>query len=52
MKLIPSTRRLLSSSSKRVNMFMAINDALDIALETDKDAILFGEDVGFGGVFR
>jgi len=37
---------------ERMNMFMAINDAMRIALETDKDAVLFGEDVGFGGVFR
>jgi len=33
-------------------MYMAINNALDIALETDKTACLFGEDVKFGGVFR
>lgn len=35
-----------------MNMFTAINDALRIALETDPSAILFGEDVAFGGVFR
>ncbi|EEB19516.1 2-oxoisovalerate dehydrogenase, beta subunit, putative [Pediculus humanus corporis] len=33
-------------------MFQAINSALDIALETDKTALVFGEDVAFGGVFR
>lgn len=37
---------------KNTNMYMAINNALDIALETDKTACLFGEDVKFGGVFR
>lgn len=31
---------------------MALNDAMDIALATDKTACLFGEDVAFGGVFR
>ena len=31
---------------------MAINNALDIILEKDKTALLFGEDVKFGGVFR
>lgn len=35
-----------------MNMFQAINNALDIALEADKSALIFGEDVGFGGVFR
>ncbi len=33
-------------------MFMAINDALRTALRTDASAVIFGEDVGFGGVFR
>jgi len=31
---------------------MAINDAMKTALETDEKAVVFGEDVGFGGVFR
>lgn len=33
-------------------MFQAVNNALDTALRTDESAIVFGEDVGFGGVFR
>eukprot|EP00301_Raphidiophrys_heterophryoidea_P006054 c12477_g1_i3.p1 GENE.c12477_g1_i3~~c12477_g1_i3.p1 ORF type:complete len:376 (+),score=69.19 c12477_g1_i3:158-1285(+) len=37
---------------KNMNMFTAINDALHIALESDPKAVIFGEDVGFGGVFR
>lgn len=36
----------------KLNMFQAINSALDTALSEDDSAILFGEDVGFGGVFR
>jgi 2-oxoisovalerate dehydrogenase E1 component beta subunit len=36
----------------KMNMYTAINNALDIALATDSNAILFGEDVKFGGVFR
>nr|CAD7204707.1 unnamed protein product [Timema douglasi] len=36
----------------RFSMFQAINNALDIALGKDPSAIIFGEDVGFGGVFR
>lgn len=31
---------------------VAVNSALDIALATDPKAVLFGEDVAFGGVFR
>lgn len=41
-----------ASSTKRMNLFTAINDALNIALATDPKACLFGEDVAFGGVFR
>ncbi|EDW86061.2 uncharacterized protein Dwil_GK23412 [Drosophila willistoni] len=37
---------------KKMNMFNAINNAMDLALQEDKTALLFGEDVGFGGVFR
>lgn len=35
-----------------MNLFTAVNDAMRIAMETDDSAVLFGEDVGFGGVFR
>ncbi|KAL6077555.1 Branched chain keto acid dehydrogenase E1 subunit beta, variant 2 [Balamuthia mandrillaris] len=35
-----------------MNLFTAINNALDIALATDPTAVIFGEDVAFGGVFR
>jgi 2-oxoisovalerate dehydrogenase E1 component beta subunit len=35
-----------------MNMFTAINNALDIVLKKDDTALLFGEDVKFGGVFR
>nr|CAB3452030.1 unnamed protein product [Digitaria exilis] len=37
---------------KGVNLFTAVNQALHIALDTDPRAYVFGEDVGFGGVFR
>jgi hypothetical protein len=52
-------RALLSSAAKennqsheRMNLFTAINDAMRVALETDPGAVVFGEDVAFGGVFR
>lgn len=40
------------SRTKRMNLFTAINDAMSIALATDPTAVVFGEDVAFGGVFR
>ncbi|OAA65209.1 2-oxoisovalerate dehydrogenase [Niveomyces insectorum RCEF 264] len=41
-----------SSTTKRMNLFQAINDAMATALAEDEAVLLFGEDVAFGGVFR
>eukprot|EP00474_Spongospora_subterranea_P003600 CRZ04058.1 hypothetical protein [Spongospora subterranea] len=41
-----------TAASSSMNLFGAVNDAMRIALETDETAVLFGEDVAFGGVFR
>jgi 2-oxoisovalerate dehydrogenase E1 component beta subunit len=38
--------------TQKMNFFTAVNDALHIALASDPTAIVFGQDVGFGGVFR
>merc|ERR1719162_2672295 len=38
--------------TEKMNMFTAINDAMEIALTTDDKSMIFGEDVAFGGVFR
>jgi len=35
-----------------MNLCATICDALDIAMKTDPKAVIFGEDVKFGGVFR
>ncbi|XP_076307780.1 2-oxoisovalerate dehydrogenase subunit beta, mitochondrial-like isoform X2 [Tachypleus tridentatus] len=35
-----------------MNLFQSITNALDIALASDTTAVVFGEDVAFGGVFR
>lgn len=35
-----------------MNLFTAINSAMDVALGADEKACVFGEDVAFGGVFR
>ena len=43
---------LASGERKKMNLVGAINNALTIALETHPSACVFGEDVGFGGVFR
>ncbi|XP_028412256.1 2-oxoisovalerate dehydrogenase subunit beta, mitochondrial-like [Dendronephthya gigantea] len=37
---------------KRMNLFQALTDAMDIVLAADESAVIFGEDVAFGGVFR
>jgi len=39
-------------NKKKMNLFSAINNALYTALDTDPRSYVFGEDVGFGGVFR
>ena len=37
---------------ERMNLFTALNDGMRTALAKDETTIIFGEDVGFGGVFR
>ncbi|KAF4723285.1 hypothetical protein FOZ63_028555, partial [Perkinsus olseni] len=38
--------------SENMNMFMAINSAMTVAMEENPKTVMFGEDVAFGGVFR
>lgn len=38
--------------TRKMNMYQAVRDALGIALAKDDSAVVFGEDVAFGGVFR
>jgi len=38
--------------ARAITMVKAINEALDLALTADPRVLLFGEDVGMGGVFR
>lgn len=35
-----------------MNLYQAVRDALGTALATNPRAVVFGEDVSFGGVFR
>ena len=47
-----SEQVLATGERKKMNLVGAVNDALKIALEAHPSACIFGEDVGFGGVFR
>lgn len=48
----PEAAASSDGDSSRMNLFQAVNSALDSVLSSDPSAILFGEDVAFGGVFR
>jgi len=39
-------------ATTKMNLCQAVNSAMDCAMATDETAIVFGEDVAFGGVFR
>jgi 2-oxoisovalerate dehydrogenase E1 component beta subunit len=41
-----------ANTAKKMNMCQSINSALDCSLRGDDKAVVFGEDVAFGGVFR
>ncbi|KAI0064536.1 pyruvate dehydrogenase [Artomyces pyxidatus] len=38
--------------TRKMNVYQAVRDAMSIALLKDDNAVVFGEDVAFGGVFR
>ncbi|KIY73148.1 Thiamin diphosphate-binding protein [Cylindrobasidium torrendii FP15055 ss-10] len=38
--------------TRKMNLYQAVRDAMSIALGKDDNAVVFGEDVAFGGVFR
>ncbi|KAJ1888807.1 2-oxoisovalerate dehydrogenase subunit beta 2, mitochondrial, partial [Coemansia sp. IMI 209127] len=38
--------------TRKMNMCQALNDAMRLVLASDDSAVVFGEDVAFGGVFR
>jgi len=45
-------RQCISGETTKMSLLQSITNALDIAMEKDPTAVIFGEDVGFGGVFR
>ncbi|XP_013778368.2 2-oxoisovalerate dehydrogenase subunit beta, mitochondrial-like isoform X1 [Limulus polyphemus] len=49
---VPDTVPASDGETSRMNLFQSITNALDIALSSDTTAVVFGEDVAFGGVFR
>ncbi|CAG5041226.1 unnamed protein product [Parnassius apollo] len=48
----PDNEKPVAGETIKMNMMQAINNAMDITLRDDPTAVLFGEDVAFGGVFR
>jgi 2-oxoisovalerate dehydrogenase E1 component beta subunit len=48
----PTETIFYSGETTKMSLLQSITNALDIAMEKDPTAIIFGEDVGFGGVFR
>jgi 2-oxoisovalerate dehydrogenase E1 component beta subunit len=48
----PSNNILGGRETRKMNMYQALRDAMAIALAKDDRAVVFGEDVAFGGVFR
>ncbi|PVD27932.1 hypothetical protein C0Q70_10508 [Pomacea canaliculata] len=49
---VPDTPDPKHGSTTRMNLFQSITSALDVCLGKDPTAVIFGEDVAFGGVFR
>jgi 2-oxoisovalerate dehydrogenase E1 component beta subunit len=41
-----------AGETTKMTLLQSVTDALDIALTKDPTAVIFGEDVAFGGVFR
>ncbi|KAH9381524.1 hypothetical protein HPB48_005501 [Haemaphysalis longicornis] len=49
---VPDTPSSSDGETARLNLYQAVTNALDITLSSDPTAVVFGEDVAFGGVFR
>lgn len=42
----------IPGATKKMNLFQSITNSMDTVMENDQTALIFGEDVNFGGVFR
>lgn len=51
-KFVPEQAPTNLGETTKMNLCQSITNALDLTLSTDKSAVIFGEDVAFGGVFR
>lgn len=51
-KFVPDQAPPELGETTKMNLYQAITNSLDISLSSDKSAVIFGEDVAFGGVFR
>lgn len=49
---LPESEASATQNGQSMNMFTAINSAMDVSLQRDPKVVTFGEDVAFGGVFR
>lgn len=49
---VPDAKAPVTGPTTKMNLFQAVNNALDLCLGEDESALIFGEDVAFGGVFR
>jgi len=51
-QFVPETPNPSEGPTEKMTLLQSVTDALDIALTKDPTAVIFGEDVAFGGVFR
>ncbi|TRY76463.1 hypothetical protein TCAL_09577 [Tigriopus californicus] len=49
---VPDAQPPCSGTTEKMTLLQSVTNALDLALEKDPTAVIFGEDVAFGGVFR
>jgi len=51
-QFVPETPNPADGETEKMTLLQSVTDALDIAMTSDHTAVIFGEDVAFGGVFR
>jgi len=51
-QFVPDHPNPADGETEKMTLLQSITDALDIAMTKDPTAVVFGEDVAFGGVFR
>lgn len=49
---VPEAQDSSHGETTKMTLLQSVTDAMDIALTKDETAVVFGEDVAFGGVFR